>query len=185
MYSTPNPTSPLTSDRLQQLLPQLFNAPTTEGEAFLRVQLTPEITVAIPLKQVEETHLIEQSQVTPMPNLPPQILGLMGAKGQIFWAIDLAQQLGLPPIKIQNQRYEVVIVRLDEQPNETLNEDSLLLGFVVAQIKGTIRLPAAALAEPTPFPSQLGSSPYISQGVQQGEDPLFILNLAQFANGKT
>jgi positive phototaxis protein PixI len=186
MYSTPNPTTHRTNDRLQQLLPQLFNTQTTSGEAFLRVQLTSEITVAIPLSRVEETHLIEQSQVTPMPNLPAHVLGLMGTKGQVFWAIDLAQPLGLPPSKIQNQRYEVVVVRLDDQPHESINEDSLLLGFVVAQIKGTIRLTSEQLADTTTaLTSSPNLSPYISQQIQQGDEQLFILNLAQFANSKT
>jgi positive phototaxis protein PixI len=57
-----------TTDRLQALLPQLFNPSMTEGEAFLRMQLSEAITVAIPLNRIEETHLLPQTQITPMPN---------------------------------------------------------------------------------------------------------------------
>ena len=78
-------------ERLQHLLPQLFNPIQLEGEPFLRVQLTPEITAGFSLELVEEVQCIDLSRITPMPNMPQEVLGLIQLKGYVLWLVDLAQ----------------------------------------------------------------------------------------------
>ena len=59
-----------TTDRLQELLPQLFNTQKLEGDYYLRFQLTDEISGLINLKYVQESLTIKGDRITAVPNLP-------------------------------------------------------------------------------------------------------------------
>ena len=133
-------------DRLQDLLPQLFNSTVVEGEPFLRVQLTPETTVGFPLKLVEEVQLMSVANITPMPNMSEEILGLVQAKGHIFWLLDLARLLGFPALINRSKRYEMVMIRAQhmsfglETSIPAPMEQELFLGFAVQKVRGSMRL---------------------------------------------
>ncbi|MEM8807434.1 MAG: chemotaxis protein CheW [Cyanobacteria bacterium P01_G01_bin.38] len=152
MQTSPSLTS---TDRLQQLLPELFAPTAPVGEQFLRLQLTSELTIALALSWVEESLLIPTQLITPIPNMPPSVLGLMSSKGQIFWAVNLAQLLEVPVVLEPSQSYEVVVIRvLPTQSNQVSDggfvtsdlRDDLFLGLVVPKIRGTIRLSRAEIA---------------------------------------
>lgn len=138
-----------TTDRLQQLLPDVFNPKTVAGEQFLRVQLTPDLTIALALSWVEESLLLPTQLVTPMPNMPPSVLGLMSSKDQVFWAINLAQLLELPIVLEPSQHYEVVVIRAlptdsdqfsGPKKVDTSIYEELYLGLVVPKIRSSVRL---------------------------------------------
>ncbi len=99
------------SDRLQQLLPELFNPAPPAGQQFLRLQLTADLTIALALDWVEESLQINTQLVTPIPNMPPSVLGALSSKGQIFWAINLTSLLELPIETALTQYYEVVVLK--------------------------------------------------------------------------
>ncbi|MEM6253199.1 MAG: chemotaxis protein CheW [Cyanobacteria bacterium P01_D01_bin.156] len=137
------------ADRLQQLLPELFTSQTIEGEQFLRLQLTSELTVAIPLSWVEETLLVSPQQITPIPNMSSHVMGLMSSKGQVFWAINLLQLLNLPIALPSSQHYEVVVIRvLPLEPVTNIASEQLFLGLVVPKIRGSIRLTLEDIVSP-------------------------------------
>jgi positive phototaxis protein PixI len=160
------------SDRLLQLLPNLFNPQQRTGESFLRLQITPELTVAIALDWVEETRLVMATDLTPIPNMPPHVLGLISTKGQVFWLLSLAQLFGLPPAQENLQRYEVAIIRAfvgADQPEE------LFLGLAVQQIKGSIRL---GVKEFVPIDDTVAPAiaPFLIGYAAKAEESLLILN---------
>ncbi|MEL6911633.1 MAG: chemotaxis protein CheW, partial [Cyanobacteria bacterium J06598_4] len=79
-----------TTDRLKELLPQLFSTQQRQGNYYLRFQLTDSINLLLNLRYVQESLTIDGSQITAVPNLPPYAVGLMNARNQVFLALDLA-----------------------------------------------------------------------------------------------
>lgn len=164
------------ADRLQQLLPELFNPQPVAGEQFLRLQLTSDLTIAIALSWVEETLLISPQAVTPMPNMPPHVLGLMSAQGQVFWAINLIQFLQLPIALESSQYYEVVMIRAlgAGLPQGGAASGEMFLGLVVPKIKGAVRLSLEQIISPM-HEVDANFHPYLSgQVVLDGETILVL-----------
>jgi positive phototaxis protein PixI len=171
-----SPTKP--SERLQQLLPELFNPQPKTGEAFLRLQVSPDLTVAIALDWVEETKLLIAQNLTPIPNMPSQVLGLMSNKGQVFWLLSLAQLLGFPETLQNVQRYEVVVVRVFLGADQ---QEELFIGLAVEQIKGSVRLEVQDIISiAQPISPQL--EPFLMGSVQHNENSLLILNPESLSN---
>ena len=133
-------------ERLKHLLPQLFTVTSAEGTPFLRAQLSQEMTIALPMHCVEEVSLISNDMITPMPNMPDSVLGLVQAKGHIFWLVDLAKIIGLRTQPDRSKRHEMIMVNTQKlspeihisNPNSMAPD--LFLGFSVQRVKGTIRL---------------------------------------------
>jgi positive phototaxis protein PixI len=144
--------------RLQALLPQLFSPLDLSGEAFLQLQMDSQGTrVALPLEDIEETKTLSLEQITPMPNLPPHMLGLMASKGQVFWAVSLPLLWQIPTESNRRQDCEVVVVRTagasaggsatDQRPltSEPAALSESFVGLVVPKILSTLRVPAVQI----------------------------------------
>ncbi|ESA36484.1 chemotaxis signal transduction protein [Leptolyngbya sp. Heron Island J] len=178
--STPSTQTLKTANRLQQLLPDVFNPKTVGGEQFLRVQLTPDLTIALALSWVEESLLIPTQLVTPMPNMPSSVLGLMSSKDQVFWAINLAQLLELPIVLEPSQSYEVVVIRaLPTDSNierlDASTDEELYLGLVVPKIRSSVRLLQEDIISPV---DEVDASfhPYLSGQVVIDDEVILVLS---------
>lgn len=170
------------ADRLQALLPQLFEVDEVSGSAFLRLQVTSEITLALPLDCVEETQLLTPEAITPMPNMPHHVLGLMRMRGQVLWLSSLAHLLGITTEHERAYRYEAVVLRLDNMTSASIVDDSgsAYIGVAVNQIKGSLRLTdddIEAISHDLP-PALL---PHLSGQVTRDGEVLFVLNPAALA----
>ena len=175
---------PAPTERLQRLLPELFNSSPPSGEQFLKLQLTSELTIALALSWVVETVQIPTQLVTPIPNMPNAVLGLMGSKGQIFWAVNLAQLLGLPiPLK-PSQFHEVAIIRtlpMEADPGGNRGgltgnlSNGLFLGLVVPTIRGVIRLSGEDITPPMNGVADC-LAPYLSGQVVADGETILVLN---------
>ena len=162
------------ADRLQQLLPALFNPTTVAGEQFLRLQLNADTTIAIALSWVEETLLISPQSVTPIPNMPAHVLGLMSSKGEAFWVLNLAQLLELPTILESSQYYEVVVIRALPAEENQNTVDELFLGLAVPKIRGSIRLSPEDIVSPM-YEVDANFHPYLSgQAAVDGQTVLVL-----------
>lgn len=168
-------------DRLQALLPEVFNPQAQKGELYLKLRLGGSLDVAISLQPVVETLRIPATALTPIPNMPSCTLGLIGSQGRVFWVVDLSELLGLMPDSLQPRQYDILVVqaptggdRLGTVQSDA--EEELLLGFSVQQIQRTLRLQSEQLSPPS---SQVPPSlrPYVQSSVQQAGEELLILNL--------
>ncbi len=164
------------ADRLKQLLPQLFDVGEQTGQAFLRFQVTSDMTMALPLACIEETKLLSPEAITPMPNMPTHVLGLMRLRDEILWLTSFAKLLGLTAEVERNDRLETIVIRITPDMEATTNsETNLFLGFTVHKIKGSIRLndeqisPLAADVKPE-------LQPFLSGQVNQDGETLLLLN---------
>ncbi len=202
----PSP-SVASSDRLKQLLPELFNPSLPSGQQFLRLQLSPELTIAIELTWVEESLQLPTQMVTPIPNMPPSVLGLMSSKGQVFWAVNLAEQLNLPIALKPSQYYEIVVIRTStddamasdvsgQRPDRgdtaegqtgSLGEQQFL-GLVIPKIRGPIRLSPEDITLPTAEAhankSHANLLPYLTGQAVVDDEMVLLLNAGAIAAAK-
>jgi positive phototaxis protein PixI len=129
-----------TTDRLKELLPELFSTKKLEGDYYLRFQLTAEISGLIDLKYVQESLTIKGDRITAVPNLPDYVIGLMSSRNQVFLAIDLAHLLGLPPETVNLRQYQTIVVQIDAMKNNHQADDFDLFGLTVKQIDGITKI---------------------------------------------
>ena len=168
------------------LLPEVFNPKQQTGELYLKFNLAPSLNAAISLRRIVETLRIPAQSITPIANMPPYTLGLMGSQGKIFWAIDLAQGLGICSEKFRARQYDIIVVEalsIRQSASAHVDNDAevLLLGLSVQQIQRTLRLQPDELEPPVveAIPDLL---PYVQGQTQQNGDEILILNIEAISN---
>jgi positive phototaxis protein PixI len=135
------------------------------GDPFLKVQLAAQQLAVLPMAQAQEAIAIPSSRVTPMPNMPACVLGLLNHKSRVIWVVNLPQMLGLESQSLNVQRYNIAIVRSGKTP----------LGLVVPEIRGVIRvdLDAVQSIEGEVLPEQV---PYLRGCLPQEQEMLWVLD---------
>lgn len=102
--------------------------------------------VLLPSHQALEVITVPISNITPVPNLSPVVLGLINHRSQVLWVIDLALLIGLPTAYADSQECSLVIL----QANGTL------LALWVQEIDGILDIsPQQIEAAPDYFPPRL------------------------------
>jgi positive phototaxis protein PixI len=144
--------------RLQQLLPQLFQPSLPEGKAYLRFQLTADIAAAISMERVQASLLVPGDRITPLPNLPEAVIGIINTRDRFFCVFDLAQLFMLPSTLISARQYHTIVLRVnvDNLPvsfgsnnnSALLDAEELFVGIAVDRIQGIVRLTADKLRSP-------------------------------------
>ncbi|MEM0981243.1 MAG: chemotaxis protein CheW [Cyanobacteria bacterium P01_H01_bin.58] len=177
MATTPSiATTPDT--RLQQLLPQLFQPETQSGERYLKFDIAPNLPALIALEDVQESAQVPSHRITPLPNLPACILGLMNVRNQVLCIVDLAQVLQIPTLWSHRQDYSVVTIRLASTPETA--EETNLLSLMLHDIQGIVRLqPEAIESSVDAFVPTL--MPFLQGCVVQGAKSLPILDVNAIA----
>ena len=177
-------------DRLQSLLPEVFTPKVRTGELFLRFQLGNGINAAISLERIVETLRLPTPSITPMPNMPACTLGLMENQGKVFWAVDLAQALGLTQSAPRTRQYELIIIEALPLDNSTTaaansaNGETLLLGLAVAKIRSTLRLDSNEIETSTTGAVPPVLEPYIQGSFQRDNSQTLILSVEALSNAK-
>lgn len=150
---------------ISTLVPQSNQPQSTFGDAYIRFQLEPNTPAALSMAHTQEVVVIPTGRITPMPNMPPCMLGLLNWRSRVFWVIDLAGMLKLQPINTNVQQYNMAIVRVGQVP----------LGLVVQEVKGVMRFTSDRIQSPLGFVSA-GLAPYLHGCVLQQKDVLLVLN---------
>jgi positive phototaxis protein PixI len=99
------------------------------GDPYLKVQLTPQMAAVLPMEHAQEAIAIPFDRITPVPNMPVFVLGLLNQRSRVFWAIDLPLMLGLSDQPINGQQYNLVIIKSGNSP----------LGLVVPKVQSVLR----------------------------------------------
>jgi positive phototaxis protein PixI len=134
-------------------------------EPYLKVQLTPQTAAVLPMEQAQEAIAIPAERITPVPNMPECVLGLLNQRSRVFWAIDLPLMLGLSAQAMGGQQYNLVIVKSGDSP----------LGLVVPKVQGILRFNREDMYSPVgEAPSSLVS--YLRGCFTQAEDTLWVLD---------
>lgn len=163
-----------TFERLQSLLPEVFDSKRQTGELYLRFCLSSSLYAAVPLIRIVETLRLSTISITPIPNMPAYTLGLMGNRSQVFWVLDLAQRLNLTQRNRRIRHHNIVIVGFPDIADQSSN--SLLLGLSVQQIQTTLRLhPEELNFEAGDIMPEL--QPYCQGWFQHQGEQTFLLNV--------
>lgn len=172
---TTQPTASTTSlSRLQELLPQLFQATQLPGQPYLRFLLTDGMSALISMEHVQESLIVPAEQITALPNMTRSVLGLMSSREQVFCLVNLPQMLGYPEVAGTQRQSRVIVVRVPRSEYQAAGEDDALLGLAVPQIQGVTRLNEEQLQADTTFcPANL--APYVTDACQQDDQLMYVL----------
>lgn len=96
------------------------------GDAYLRFELCPQTSAVLFMRYVQEAMVLPARRLTPMPNMPACMLGLMNRRSRVLWVVDLAQMLGLAMLDANTQQYSLVLVQVG----------TIALGLAVQQVEG-------------------------------------------------
>ena len=114
-------------------------SPNSQGEdikePYLQLQLEAKIWAVLPMKYAQEVLSLSSRRITPMPNMPDCIIGLLNQRNRIVWVADLPQMLKMEPVDRNLQQYHMAIIRVQDIP----------LGLIVNRVKGVIRLNSEAI----------------------------------------
>uniref|UniRef100_B8HY10 CheW protein n=1 Tax=Cyanothece sp. (strain PCC 7425 / ATCC 29141) TaxID=395961 RepID=B8HY10_CYAP4 len=139
-------------------------------EPYLKLQLQEGMIVALSMLQIQEVLAVERRRITPIPNRPNFLLGLINQRNRVFWVADLALLLNLSPLDWETELYNVVVLRAEQG----------LLGLAVQQVKGISRFSAEQLQSPVAaVPAEL--TPYLRGCVLQPPEIILVLSVETLA----
>ncbi|MEM1369808.1 MAG: chemotaxis protein CheW [Cyanobacteria bacterium P01_H01_bin.15] len=138
------------TERLQQLLPQLFEPVETSGERYLECQLTPELTAILPLRWVQQSKVVPATLITPIPLMPPSFLGLLESQNQVIGVVQLSHLFELSQERSSLRQYPLIIIRLDSLSRPPSNDgyisnDGQFVGLAVHKITRLVNYPSGRL----------------------------------------
>jgi purine-binding chemotaxis protein CheW len=143
--------------------PSPENAPAEEAAPIQELELLSfrlgDEEYAVPVDAVKE--VLKNRDLTPVPNAPDYVLGVMSLRGPVLPVIDLCRRLGLPPGK-NDEKSRIIVVSVNE-------EDA---GIHVDRVTGVVRIPPESV-RPTPETIEHGAE--FLKGIVRKDDRLYIL----------
>lgn len=147
------------------LPPQLNQLHKTLGDTYLRFQLEQQTPAILSMEYAQEVLIVPVGRITPMPNMPKCVLGLLNRRNRVLWVVDLAQMLKLQPLDTNTQQYNMAIIRVGKVP----------LGLVVQEIKGVTRFTSDCIQSPSGLVTS-NLMPYIDGCILQNKEIFLVLN---------
>ncbi|UIE36173.1 chemotaxis protein CheW [Leptodesmis sichuanensis] len=108
------------------------------GDPFLRFHITPTTEGLLPMLQVQEVLALPAQRLTPMPNMPACLLGLINRRSRAMWVVDLSQVLNLAGFDASRRQHDLIIIRVE----------TIALALAVHQIQGVCWLSAESIQAP-------------------------------------
>jgi len=122
-------------------------------------------TYGVPSRYVQQMEMVEN--LTPVPNAPAWVEGVMFSRGQVIPAVNLRLRFGFPKIEY-DLRTRVVVVRNNER----------VVGLIVDTAREYLSLPAEAIQPPPEAIAGL-SGRYLEGIAKVGERIILIFNIAE------
>jgi twitching motility protein PilI len=98
----------------QDIIPDLPELKTTEGELHLRFYLPSADEFALPATGIKEVMQQSLDRITAIPNASPLLLGTINLRGQVIWVADLGQFLGDSHL-LNTDRGEIPVIAIEDQ----------------------------------------------------------------------
>jgi twitching motility protein PilI len=135
------------------------------GDSYLKFQFGQQTPAILSMSRAQEVVILPVGRLTPMPNMPPFVMGLLNRRSRVLWVIDLALMLGLPAVETNIQYYNLVII----------SNGSATFGVIVQTVEGIVRLTPESIRSPL---GQVSSSlvPYLRGCVLQEQEILLVLD---------
>jgi positive phototaxis protein PixI len=139
-------------------------------DSYLTFYLNDRTPALLLMEYVQEVIIIPQSRLTPMPNMPECVLGLLNRRSRILWVVNLAQLLNLNAPNSTTQQYQIVIIHVGQ----------VKLGLVVQSAKGVAHFPSKSSQAPIELSGYL--APYVSGCIPQEQENLLVLDAKAIAH---
>ena len=97
----------------QDQAPEFQEFQNPEGELYLRFAVTSGQEFALSAIGIREVMSLLPSQITPIPNTSPLLLGTLNLRGQAVWVIDLSQFLD-DSTSLRIDRSEISIIAIED-----------------------------------------------------------------------
>ncbi|MEM9511730.1 MAG: chemotaxis protein CheW [Cyanobacteria bacterium P01_E01_bin.48] len=151
-------------------------APKAAGQPYLNLRLDDRTSALIAMESAQEALVVNAQQITPMPNMPASVLGLLNRRSRVMWVVDLLQLLQLQPVATAGQQYEVVVLRMGSAEGA----ERALMGAVVRGVRGVVRIESEDIQSPIGhFPASL--TPYLQGCVLYQQELLLVLDAEAIA----
>jgi positive phototaxis protein PixI len=140
------------------------------GKPYIQFRLDSSSVGLITTEHAREVVDVPVHRLTPIPNMPGSILGLMNWRSLAIWAIDLPQLMGSPRLSLAMQQYHMMIIRTAETP----------LALAVPEIEGVARLRAEQIVSPVGM-TPVGIVPFLQGCVVQDHQIWLVLDALAIA----
>lgn len=155
------------------------SAPSPEClQQFLRFQLPGHTQAMLPTQHLTEILNLTLSQIIPIPDVNPAMMGVCNWRGEVLWLLDLGAWLGLEPLYQQNLRQAKLSVILISHQGQTL-------GLGVDQVAQMLWCDEGQI-QPLTNPKATPELTHCLQGYWSvlGEDPVLVLNGESILNAQ-
>jgi len=157
----------------------------SRGQLFLEFLVDAQTPAVIPIAQTQEVTLVSPQQLTPMPNMPPAVLGLLHQRRRVFWAVDLARMLQRQTFWGASREYTLLTLqiqpRTQEKSTSAAPNQPYYLGLLVFAVKGRVWFSPEAIRSPVgDVPEHL--IPYLQGCVDHQDQELLVLDVRAIAH---
>jgi twitching motility protein PilI len=135
------------------------------GIPYLNLQIDSQTQIALPMKNAQEVISIPKKRITPIPNMPKHIVGLLNQRSRLFGVIDLAQLLDVMYQSQITQQYHIAILKVAK----------VAVGLMVEKIQGVIRIQEKDIQSPIGVISS-SITPFLKGCVMSSQGMLLILD---------
>jgi positive phototaxis protein PixI len=144
------------------------------GAAHLKVWLDREMPAAVAMEHIQAAMAIEPNRITPMPNMPSHVVGMLAHRSKVIWAIDLAKMLNLTPVNLRQPKLNVILLEVDKQ----------VLACLVPRVDSVMRfMPEEVISPLGNFSAEL--VPYLQGWLPYSRDILLVLSARALVTSPT
>ena len=120
--------APVSAASISSLESLLSEPPAIEPvEKFLRFRVSRDQTLLVAVQDITGVKTISVSEVLPVPQMHPCVLGIYNWRGEALWLVDLSQQMGLGSLPEQVQRLASLVTIVAQHGTTSL-------GLVVPEV---------------------------------------------------
>ena len=119
--------------KVQANLQELFKSNLDPGDAYIKFQISSDITALLSMEQIQESLIVEANRITALPCKSESVIGMISSRDRVFCVFDLAQLLNLASELNNPRQYQIMVMQTD-------NELPIYVGLAVANLQGIIRL---------------------------------------------
>ena len=152
-----------------QIAPSVEQGNKQLGNSYLSFYLNQQTPALLLMEYAQEIIVVPLHRITPMPNMPGCVLGLLNRRSRVLWVVNLAQLLELPIAVPMAQQYQIIIICVGQ----------IKLGLVAQSVKCVTHFPQHSSQTPINLSSSL--APYVSGCMPQGNETLIVLNAEKIA----
>ncbi len=140
------------------------------GDRYLSFYLNRQTPALLLMDYAQEVILVPTSRLSPMPNMPECVLGLLNRRSRVLWVVNLAQLLGLPASESSDRQYQIIITQVKQ----------VKLALAVQSVEGVKYYSHQNSQAPTEIFARL--APYLSGCITQGKETLIVLDAEKIAS---